>query len=93
MEFGYYRKVEYVTLTAVARIHCISKKSSSPAFKGAQIGDIIDFRIPSAEVGMNRGNTHAAYIDCINRRTGKTSSLSFNQLGRILAGYEMEQLI
>jgi hypothetical protein len=93
MEFGYYRKVEYVTLTAVARIHCIFKKSSSPAFKGAQTGDIIDFRIPIAEVGRTRRSTHAAFIDCINRRTGETSNLSFNQLGRILTGYEMEQLI
>lgn len=93
MEFGYYRKVKYVTLTAVARISGIIKKSSSPVFNGAQVGDIVDFRIPIAEVGRTRRSTHAAFIDCINRRTGKASNLSFNQLGRILAGYEMEQLI
>lgn len=68
----------------------IKKKSTSPAFKNIQIGDIFEFSTPIKRVGRNRG-TYATYITCLNTRTNDTSELSFNQIARVLENFEFEE--
>ena len=65
--------------------------STSPAFKGAKIGDEIDFSVPIRAVGGNR-STYAVYITCENIRTNEVSELSFNQLGRIMKKFEFQEV-
>lgn len=70
----------------------VYKKSSSPAFTNLQIGDVIDFSIEIKSVGFARGGSHAAYILCINKRTGLQSKLSFNQIEKVLSNFEFKEL-
>lgn len=70
----------------------VHKKSSSPAFKDLQEGDVIEFSIEIERVGVGRGGSHAAYIKCINTKTLLQSKLSFNQIGRVLENFEFIQI-
>ena len=63
----------------------VYKKSSSPAFKNLQVGDIINF---STEIKHAR--SCATYIKCFNPKTNQTSKLSFNQIGNTLKNFEFE---
>lgn len=79
-------------LTCNAECTKIKKKSSSPAFKDLEIGDVINFSVPIEPVGSNRGRTYAVYIRCFNTKTREVGELSFNQIGRILKCFEFEEL-
>lgn len=73
-----------MTLKTKAICTKVLKKSNSPAFQNLQENDVIQFSIPIEAVGRNGCVPHAAYISCKNLRTGSESSLSFNQIGKIL---------
>ena len=81
-----------ITLKSKIRVVKVNKKSSSPAFKGLKIGDVIEMSIPVKAVGGDRGSTHAAYIKCLNTRTQQESHLSFNQIEKTLECVEYEEL-
>lgn len=68
----------------------VNKKSQSPAFKDLNIGDRVEFSTAIKPVGRNK-STYATYINCLNTNTGKSSELSFNQIGRVLNNFEFEQ--
>jgi hypothetical protein len=77
-------------LNCIGRCTKVNKKSQSPAFIGLNIGDLIDFSTEIKAVGRNKG-TYATYITCFNPQTGKSSELSFNQIGRVLSNFEFKQ--
>lgn len=79
-----------MTLKTIAICTKIHKKSQSPAFKDLQVGDSIEFSIEIKAVGRNRGS-HDAYINCLNPKTQKESKLSFNQIGKTLDCFELEE--
>ena len=78
-------------LKCVGKCMKVYKKSSSPAFKDLQVGDIIEFSIDIERVGTGRGGSHAAYIKCVNPKTSLQSKLSFNQIGKVLENFEFIQ--
>lgn len=75
------------------RIEKILKPSNSPAFKKAEVGDVIYF---SAELTPSgRSHEHgiiAKRINCLNTRTWEESNLTFNQIGRTLNQFEWKEL-
>lgn len=73
-------------LTTVTKVTKINRKSTSPAFKDLQIGDIIRFLVP-----IKSNSSTATYIECINDRTGQTSSLSFNRIEYVLSCCELAE--
>lgn len=77
-----------LTLRTTATVTKINRKSSSPCFKVLKVGDVIEFSVPIIKAGRNRG-TYATYILCHNRRTGKDSGASFNQIGQLLECCEL----
>lgn len=79
-----------MTLKTTAICTKIHKRSQSPAFKNLQIGDLIEFSIEIKAVGRNKGS-HAAYINCLNPKTQNESKLSFNQIGKTLDCFELEE--
>lgn len=79
-------------LRCIAECINIYKKSSSPAFRDLKIGDVINFSINIESVGKTSHGTHAAYINCYNPRTNQASSLSFNQIERVLANFEFREI-
>lgn len=78
-------------LKCVGKCMKVYKKSSSPAFKDLQVGDIIEFSINIERVGTGRSGSHAAYIKCVNPKTSLQSKLSFNQIGKVLENFEFIQ--
>lgn len=73
-----------LTLRTSGTITNIKSKSTSPAFKDAEIGDHIEFSTPLERAGGSRRSTKATYIRCVNCRTHGISKLSFNQLANTL---------
>lgn len=67
-------------------------KSTSSAFKGIQVGDIINFSAEIKPPGRNGGNLYATYIRCLNLRTGEISNLSANQLPNVTKHFEFEEV-
>jgi len=81
-----------ITLKNKAKCTKINKKSSSPAFKGICVGDVITFEAPVQKTGWS-DTVKAVYITCKNERTNETSKLSFKQLGSLLDGFEFEEIL
>ena len=81
-----------VNLKCKAKCVKVNKKSKSPAFDKLEIGDIIEFSVKIKAAGRNRG-TYATYIDCFNVKTERYSYLSFNEIGRVLANFEFEEIL
>lgn len=82
-----------LTLKTIATVIKINHKSSSPCFKNLKVGDVIEFSVPIQSVGRSgdyRG-TLAAYILCHNCRTDVESTLSFNQIEKVLECCELEE--
>ena len=68
----------------------VLKKSTSPAFKGLQVGDTINFSTEIQRAGRNK-STYATYILCENPKTQEKSVLSFNQISKVLNNFEFEE--
>ena len=49
------------------------------------------FAVPISSVGSNRGRSYAVGIKCVNVRTKDVTTLTFNEIGRILDCFEFEQ--
>jgi len=79
-------------LKCTAKCIKVNKKSSSPAFMNLEVNDLIEFSIDIEYVGVSRGGSHAAYIICKNPKTLLQSKLSFNQIERVLANFEFEEI-
>lgn len=72
----------------------VLNKSTSPAFKGLQVGDTINFSVEIQRAGRRndrRSGSYATYILCENPKTKETSILSFNQLARVMNNFEFEE--
>lgn len=80
-----------LTLKTTATVTKINRKSSSPCFKDLKVGDVIEFSVPIERAGRNGGRTYSTYILCHNRRTGKESGASFNQIDKLLECCELEE--
>jgi len=79
-----------ITLKCKAKCTKVNKKSSSPAFKGLRIGDVVTFEVPVQKTDWSP-DVKAVYITCKNERTNESSKLSFKQLGNVLDGFEFEE--
>ena len=83
-------------LKCIAKISAIHGKSTTGAFKNAMVGDEIIFTCPMTKAGRRNdsggyGTTYAKYINISNTRTGGESSLTFNQIERVLNNFELEE--
>lgn len=60
-------------------------------FSDVKVGDTVMFSVPISSVGSNRGRSYAVGIKCVNVRTKDVTTLTFNEIGRILDFFEFEQ--
>ena len=80
-----------MTMTCVAECTAINKKTRAKMFSDVKVGDTVMFSVPISSVGGNRGRSYAVGIKCVNVRTREFTSLTFNEIGRILGCFEFEQ--
>lgn len=80
-----------MVLETIAKCIKVNKHSRSPAFQGLEIGDDIHFLCELSPAGMNSHGTCAKFVICRNGTTGNVSTLSFNQLDKILSNYEFAE--
>ena len=82
----------YLSLKSTLEVTKVFKKSSSPAFKGLKVGDILELTTPIKKAGRSSSGSKATYILCYNPQTGETSKLSFNQIGKTMDSFEFKEL-
>ena len=80
-----------MTLRYVGVCRKVKRKSTSPAFKGLKVGNIMEFSVKVENHNIERYRS-TAYVDCYNPQTDKHSSLSFKQLNNMLSGFEFEEI-
>lgn len=80
-----------MTMTCVAECTAINKKTRAKMFSDVKVGDAVMFSVPISSVGSNRGRSYAVGIKCVNVRTKDVTTLTFNEIGRILDCFEFEQ--
>ena len=80
-----------VVLSNRSKVVSINRKSTSPAFEGLVVGDVLEFRVELTSVGYDK-RTYASYIECVNQRTQAKTLMSFNQSDRILACCVLQEI-
>lgn len=80
-------------MTARYKIKNIIKKSSVAALKNAQIDDVIYFEMELAAPGRSRNGCYATQVLVQNERTLDKSIHTLNVLGKILDGYEFDEVV
>ncbi len=79
-------------LKCTAKCTEIYRKSKCQLFRDLKVGDIYDFSTELTAAGTSRWRTYATGIYCVNRRTGVSDCLTFNQLDRAMYCAEFEQI-